>query len=172
MAVETHGFHQCKVQWLPGVDSHRAGIHPESTSQAAVFELLFTVQGWTPRGVDSQKFEPVASDVPRFARQHTNIARKEPEISWLAGWTPVGPLPDPGNHPEIHPHPPKSKGENEPFGALSPSCLRNSTNLLQMSKEKVLQHIGVTAHSSAQRSWSAPTASAARPSCGRNPAHR
>ena len=94
MAVETHGFHQCKVQWLPGVDSHRAGIHPESTSQAAVFELLFTVQGWTPRGVDSQKFEPVASDVPRFARQHTNIARKEPETA--VGWTPAGPSLDTG----------------------------------------------------------------------------
>jgi hypothetical protein len=29
--------------------------------------------------VASQKSGPVASDVPRFARQHTNIAQKEPE---------------------------------------------------------------------------------------------
>jgi len=28
--------------------------------------------------VASQKSGPVASDVPRFARQHTNIAWKEP----------------------------------------------------------------------------------------------
>lgn len=48
-------------------------------------------------GVASQKSGPVAGDVPRFARQHTNIARKEPEISGLAEWTPIGPLPDPGS---------------------------------------------------------------------------
>jgi len=38
--------------------------------------------------VASQKSGPVAGDVPRFARQHTNIARKEPEISGLADWMP------------------------------------------------------------------------------------
>ena len=35
--------------------------------------------------VASQKSGPVAGDVPRFARQHTNIARKEPETP--SGWT-------------------------------------------------------------------------------------
>src|SRR5690606_35072244 len=62
--------------------------------------------------VASQKSGPIAGDVPRFARQHTNIARKEPEISGLAGWTPFGPRLDPGNQTEIQPHPPKSKGES------------------------------------------------------------
>src|SRR5690625_4056376 len=68
--------------------------------------------------------------------------------------------------------PGQRKGESELSSALSPSCLRNSMDLLQMSKEKVLQHIGVTAHSGAQRSWSAPAASDARRSCGRTPARR
>ena len=68
--------------------------------------------------------------------------------------------------------PRQRKGESELSSALSPSCLRNSMDLLQMSKEKVLQHIGVTAHSAAQRSSSAPVASDATPSCGRSPAPR
>ncbi|WP_374395876.1 hypothetical protein, partial [Tabrizicola sp.] len=46
--------------------------------------------------VASQKSGPVASDVPRFARQHTNIARKEPRYQrlgssdpdWPPRWTP------------------------------------------------------------------------------------
>lgn len=67
---------------------------------------------------------------------------------------------------------PQRKGESELSSALSPSCLRNSTDMLQMSKGKVLQHIGVTAHSDAQRSWSAPAANAARRSCGRSRARR
>jgi len=41
--------------------------------------------------VASQKSGPVAGDAPRFARQHTNVARKEPEIIGLGGWTPAGP---------------------------------------------------------------------------------
>lgn len=46
---------------------------------------ISAILGWIPKGVASQKSGPVASDVPRFARQHTNMARKEPEISGLAG---------------------------------------------------------------------------------------
>ncbi len=52
---------------------------PESTSQGAVIALLFQVAWWLPAGVASQKSDPVAGDMPRFARQHTNVARKEPE---------------------------------------------------------------------------------------------
>ena len=44
--------------------------------------------------VASQKSSPVAGDVPRFARQHTNIARKEPETA--VGWTLAGPSLDTG----------------------------------------------------------------------------
>ena len=68
--------------------------------------------------------------------------------------------------------PRQRKGESELSSALSPSCLRNSTIMLQMSKEKVLQHIGVTAHSGAQRSWSGPVASDATRWCGRSQARR
>ena len=61
---------------------------PESTSQGAVIALLFQIAWWLPAGVASQKSGPVAGDMPRFARQHTNIARKEPETP--SGWTPAG----------------------------------------------------------------------------------
>ena len=67
---------------------------PESTSQGAVIALLFQIAWWLPAGVASQKSGPVASDVPRFARQHTNVARKEPETA--VGWTPAGPSLDTG----------------------------------------------------------------------------
>src|SRR5699024_10830797 len=101
--------------------------------------LLVFARG--PRGsgfrVASQKSEPDAGEVPRFARQHTNVARKEPESA--SGWTPAGPPLD----TEVQKAPRQRKGESELSSALSPSCLRNSMDLLQMSKEKVLQHIGV-----------------------------
>src|SRR5690606_25938603 len=41
--------------------------------------------------VASQKSGPVAGEVARFARQHTNITRKEPRTQWVSpsdpGWT-------------------------------------------------------------------------------------
>ena len=69
---------------------------PESTSQGAVIALLFQIAWWLPAGVASQKSGPVAGDMPRFARQHTNIARKEPRYQrlgssdpdWFPRWTP------------------------------------------------------------------------------------
>ncbi|NEX45478.1 hypothetical protein [Pseudotabrizicola algicola] len=63
--------------WIPG---SRAST-PESTSEGAVIAWLFQVAWWLPAGVASQKSGPVTGDVPRFARQHTNIARKEPETA-------------------------------------------------------------------------------------------
>jgi hypothetical protein len=172
------------------VDTHRAGIHPESTSQAAVITWLFTVSGWTPTGVDSQKKRSDASDVARCAPQHTFWPGKEPENNGLAvclrparralapkklspngfrrafslgvRWAsaPRQPAPPDPSRPAsplrwlplwtlawipeaaagVHP---KRERESVPFGALSPSCPSDSTILLQMSKEKVLQHSGV-----------------------------
>ncbi len=50
---------------------------------------------WTPASrVASQKIGPDAGDIARFARQHTNIAWKEPETA--VGWTPAGPSLDTG----------------------------------------------------------------------------
>ncbi len=64
------------------------------------------------------------------------------------------------------------EGESCPSSELSPSCPSDNTIMLQMSKGKVLQHIGVTAHSDALRSSSEPAAIAAKPSCGRNRVRR
>jgi hypothetical protein len=52
------------------------------------------ILGWIPTGVASQKIGPDASDMPRFARQHTKTPRKEPETA--VGWTPAGPSLDTG----------------------------------------------------------------------------
>ena len=90
--VDTPGFR------TPGsrLDSTRGPAVTRSVQHQG-FEFAVFQAGSEGRGfqVASQKSGPVASDVPRFARQHTNMARKEPEISGLAGWTPVGPLAGP-----------------------------------------------------------------------------
>ena len=43
--------------------------------------------------MDSQKIGPVASDMPRFARQHTDVGQKEPESR--AGGSGCEVVPDP-----------------------------------------------------------------------------
>ncbi len=65
--------------WTPG---SRVST-PESSRQVTVIALLFVSQGWTPRGVASQKNRSDTGDVPRFAPQHTFSARKEPENNGL-----------------------------------------------------------------------------------------
>lgn len=74
----------CGVQWLPA--GLRGPGHPPRSPPAKLLLLrcYLRVLGWTPRGVDSQKNRSVASDVPRFARQHTFSAGKEPENNGLA----------------------------------------------------------------------------------------
>ena len=84
----------------------------------------------------------------------------------------AGPRPDPRWTPGSRGPGFNAKGRASPSAHSPPSCPLDSTIMLQMSKEKVLQHIGVTAHSGAQRSWSVPAASAARRSCGRSRARR
>ena len=61
----------------------------------------------------SQKFAAVASEPSRCARQHTNIARKEPETA--VGWTPAGPSLDTG----VQKSPVNAKGRAS-FPAHSP----------------------------------------------------
>ena len=91
--VDTPGFR------TPGsrLDSKRG---PAATRgvQNQGFEFAVFQAGLVGAGfrVASQKSGPVASDVPRFARQHTNIARKEPRYQrlgssdpdWPPRWTP------------------------------------------------------------------------------------
>ena len=82
----------CEAWWTPEVDSMVASSWtpesrvstPESTSQGAVIAWLFLVQGWIPRGVDSQKNGPVAGEIARCAPQHTFRPEKEPENNGLA----------------------------------------------------------------------------------------
>ena len=80
---------------------------PESSSQVTVIALLFVVQGWTPRGVASQKNRSDTGDVPRLAPQHTFSARKEPENNDLSDraaiWLRLDPGSDSGVHHGIHP---------------------------------------------------------------------
>jgi hypothetical protein len=78
--VDTPGF------WTPGsrLDSTRG---PAATRgvQLQGFEFAVFQAGSGGRGfrVASQKSGPVASDVPRFARQHTFSAGKEPYNQWV-----------------------------------------------------------------------------------------
>jgi hypothetical protein len=63
-------------------------------------------------------------------------------------------------------------GESRLPDALSPSCLSDSTDLLQMSKGKVLQHFMQLQHSAVPRSWSVQACAAAMRYCGRRPNRR
>ena len=71
---------------------------PESSRQVTVIALLFVSQGWTPRGVASQKNRSDAGDAPGFAPQHTFSARKEPENNGLGfSFSPARSPDDPKN---------------------------------------------------------------------------
>ena len=95
-----HSSDQGGYPWLPdsgvqtGLQAGSSG-HQGVQLQGFEFAVFQASSGSGGFRVASQKSGPVASDVPRFARQHTIIARKEPEISGLASWTPVGPLSGP-----------------------------------------------------------------------------
>lgn len=64
------------------------------------------------------------------------------------------------------------KGEIRLPDALSPSCLSDSMNLLQMSKGKVLQHFMHLQHLAGLLSWSAQACAAAKRCCDRRPIRR
>lgn len=76
-----------------------------------------------------------------------------------------------GCTPSNHPCPERKRGETFP-DALSPSCLSDSTDLLQMSKGKVLQHFMQLQHLGVPRSWSAQACAAAMRYYGRRPNRR
>ncbi len=77
--------------WTPGyrLDSTRG---PAATRRVQLQGFDFAVfqagSGGVGFRVASQKSGPVAGDVPRFARQHTNIARKEPRYQRLGSLDP------------------------------------------------------------------------------------
>lgn len=85
--------------WNPRWISPAVGVRrypPRSPPSKCLFYCAISaVFGWLPEGVASQKSGPVASDVPRYARQHTFSARKEPENNGLSEWTPTGPFAGP-----------------------------------------------------------------------------
>ncbi len=171
---------------------------PESTRQAIVITLLFAVQGWIPEGVASQKSGPVASDVPRFAPQHTFSARKEPENKGLEfPLSPVrSPLDQKNSSPSSHSvnclptsfrplwtpiwspartlgsttaSAPKQKGERA-FPAYSPHLAFGiARTCCRCRTEKCCNTLESLTHSVAPQSWSAPAASVAMRSCGRSP---
>ena len=58
-------------------------------------------------------------------------------------------------------HVQNGNGERRLPDALSPSCLSDSTDLLQMSRRKMLQAVGVTDDSVDPRSWPATPATSA-----------
>ena len=82
--------------WNPHRISPAAGVrrypHRSPPAKCLFYCAISAVFGWLPEGVASQKSGPVASDVPRFARQHTFSARKEPYNQWL-GESGVDPAP-------------------------------------------------------------------------------
>lgn len=63
-------------------------------------------------------------------------------------------------------------GERRLLDALSPSCLSDSMDLLQMSKGKVLQHFMQLQHLAGLLSWSAQACAAAKPCCDLRPIRR
>ena len=79
--VDTPGFR------TPGsrLDSTRGQAVTRGVQlQGFDFAMFQAGSGGAGFQVASQKSGPVASDVPRFARQHTNVARKEPRTQWVS----------------------------------------------------------------------------------------
>ena len=78
------GFHR----WTPVVASNwtpeSTGNPPVESSYAADFTKFSGDPGWTPTKVASQKNRPAASEMPRFARQHTKCTERNRKINDLA----------------------------------------------------------------------------------------
>ena len=143
-----------------------AGIHLRGPAMRLILRRFQAVRGGLRPGVASQKSGPVASDVPRFARQHTNIARKEPETA--VGWTPAGPSLDAG----VQVAPVNAKGRAS-FPAHSPHLAFGiARTCCRCRREKCCNTLESLTHSVAPRSWSARSAIAAMRSCGRRHARR
>ena len=161
--VDTPGFR------TPGsrLDSTRGPAVTRGVQlQGFDFAMFQAGSGGAGFQVASQKSGPVASDVPRFARQHTNVARKEPETA--VGWTPAGPLLDTG----VQKAPVNAKGRAS-LPAHSPHLAFGiARSCCRCRREKCCNTLESLTHSVAPRSWSAPAASVAMRSCGRIPSRR
>jgi plasmid stabilization system protein ParE len=158
------GFHRC-----PG-RLRNPGYPPRNPRDKLLLLCGYPAnRRWLPEGVASQKSGPVASDVPRFARQHTNMARKEPEISGLAGWTPPGPR-KPDRNPAASAQ--KAKRRANPSAHSPHLAFGIARTCCRCRREKCCNTLKSLTHSVAPRSWSAPAASAATRWCGRSPSPR
>lgn len=62
-----------------------AGIHLRGPAMRLILRRFQAVRGGLRPGVASQKIGPDASDMPRFARQHTKCTGRNREINGLAG---------------------------------------------------------------------------------------
>lgn len=62
-----------------------AGIHLRGPARRLILRRFPAVRGGLRPGVASQKISPDASDMPRFARQHTKCTGRNHEINGLAG---------------------------------------------------------------------------------------
>ena len=57
---------------------------PVESSYTSDFKRVSVDPGWIPTRVDSQKNRPAASEMPRFARQHTQRTERNRKINDLA----------------------------------------------------------------------------------------
>jgi len=152
--------------WTP-----RRVQRPPDMSGCQRFVLLWFSEGrgWMPAGVASRKTGPVASDIARFARQHTKVAQKEPRIQWVRGldpdWTPMW---TPGSSGVST----KENGESR-FPTHSPHHTLQVARICCMCRtQKCCNTLESFRHSDARRSWSRPACACAMPSCGRRQARR
>ncbi len=76
------GFHR-----LPGWTPRREVSTWNPPRKSLLLRGYFWFRGWTPTGVASQKNRSDASEVARFAPQHTFSAGKEPYNQWVSGFS-------------------------------------------------------------------------------------
>ena len=161
--VDTPGFR------TPGsrLDSTRGPAVTRGVQlQGFDFAMFQAGSGGAGFQVASQKSGPVASDVPRLAPPNTVTNGRDPfnfnglramefpaETVFLESRSSVA-LPRTT-------HVQNENGERRLPDALSPSCLLDSTDLLQMSRRKMLQAVGVTDDSVDPRSWPTTPATSA-----------
>ncbi len=65
------------------LDFRSPGIHPGVPHTSRCYCVIISGCALASSRVASQNFRPVAGVVPRLARQHTDIARKEPRFQEL-----------------------------------------------------------------------------------------
>ena len=143
------GFRAGPRMWNPRRISPAAGVrrYPlrSPPAKCLFYRAISAVFGWLPEGVASQKSGPVASDVPRFARQHTFSARKEPENNGLTDqaviWLRLDPGSDSGVHHGIHPETDcASCLPHAPLPSISNSYPREMVSVSAKTVRRTLSH--------------------------------